>query len=213
MLLYIIIYFFGWLVYRELTSMKVSQLGLSAVSIPYLSVVGVLFVLVAWKPYSYWSLERNLSRVATELADGKPASVHCNSPIDAIFDSNVRVAGHANLRTGEIVFQYKQCGYLMGYLDHPERASRRELWSLNLLTHESMHIRGERDETSTECQAVQRNYRAAKLLGVVDSIAKQSAAHYYKKLYPTQRGVYYSDQCAPGKSMDEKLIDSTWLYI
>jgi hypothetical protein len=47
-------------------------------------------------------------------------------------------------------------------------------------------------------------------------IAKQNVLDYYNIDYQ-QRGkiggmqaAYYSEQCAPGKSMDEHLSDSTW---
>ena len=72
------------------------------------------------------------------------------------------------------------------------------------------------DEARTECEAVQRNYRAAKLLGVADAIAKRNALDYYNNLYKARRdeGImqaeYYSDECAPDKAMDEHLSDSTW---
>jgi hypothetical protein len=79
-----------------------------------------------------------------------------------------------------------------------------------------MHVRGGMNEALTECEAVQRNYRAAKLLGVPDGTAKRNALDYYNITY-RQRGkiggmqsAYYSDQCAPGKAMDEHLSDSTW---
>jgi hypothetical protein len=63
---------------------------------------------------------------------------------------------------------------------------------------------------------VQRNYRAAKLLGVSEATARQNALDIYNINYQ-QRGAiggmqaaYYSDECAPGKAMDEHLSDSTW---
>ena len=63
---------------------------------------------------------------------------------------------------------------------------------------------------------MQRNYRAAKLLGVPDAIARRNALDYYNVLYQQRgkiggmQGGYYSNQCAPGKAMDEHLDDSTW---
>ncbi len=96
------------------------------------------------------------------------------------------------------------------------RASSEELESLDMFTHESMHIRGELNEARTECQAVQRNYRAAKLLGVPDATAKRNALEYYHVDYQMRgtiggmQAAYYSDQCAPGKALDEHLSDSTW---
>src|SRR6202021_3221845 len=81
---------------------------------------------------------------------------------------------------------------------------------------ESKDVRGELNEARTECQAVQRNYRAAKLLGVSDATAKQNALDFYNINYQERGKIggiqsdYYSAQCAPGKEMDEHLIDSTW---
>lgn len=91
-----------------------------------------------------------------------------------------------------------------------------ELVSLDLFTHESMHIRGELNEAVTECEAVQRNYRAARLLGVPDRIAKRNALDYFDGEYQRRgtiggmQSAYYSEQCSPGKAMDEHLSDSTW---
>jgi hypothetical protein len=72
------------------------------------------------------------------------------------------------------------------------------------------------NEARTECEAVQRNYRAAKLLGVPDETAKRNALDYYRTSYQMRgqiggmQGAYYSVECAPGKAMDEHLSDSTW---
>jgi hypothetical protein len=79
-----------------------------------------------------------------------------------------------------------------------------------------MHIRGEMNEARTECQAIQRNYRSAKLLGVPDEVARQNALDIYNVDYQERgkaggmQSAYYSEQCAPGQAMDEHLVDSTW---
>jgi hypothetical protein len=179
----------------------------------------VLALALAWPPFQRWRLERFLSAKATELAEGRVAKVHCNSIVDMFFDSNYLAAGHANVETGDIVLQPTICKNLKGYLSHPDRASRAEIDSLDVFTHESMHVRGERNEALTECQAVQRNYRAAKLLGVPDDAARKSALDYYYVTYMNRGKIggnqapYFSDQCAPGKALDERLSDSTWAGI
>jgi hypothetical protein len=54
------------------------------------------------------------------------------------------------------------------------------------------------------------------MLGVADSTAKKNALDYYNISYRQRaeiggmQGAYYSNQCAPGKAMDEHLSDSTW---
>ncbi len=211
--------FFLWCAFREIRGSIIAPPGYDfprPVSKSYLALVLALSVLFAWPPVHTWLFQRFLSAKATELADNHRAKVHCNTIFDTMLDTEMLFAGHANPKTGEIGIQHPWCGILMSYLDHPDRATNTELASLNLFTHESMHIRGELNEARTECEAVQRNYRAAKLLGVADGTAKRNALDYYKFDYQQRgkiggmQGQYYSDQCAPGKAMDEHLVDSTW---
>jgi hypothetical protein len=212
------LFFFGC-AFHEIYASLVAPPGFSRptpISKPYLAIVLALALLFAWPPVHTWYFERFLSVKATELADGHPAHVHCNTVWDTMLDPAMLAAGHANPDTGKIGLQHPWCSTLRSYLAHPSRANEEELWSLAMFTHESMHVRGELNEARTECEAVQRNYRAAKLLGVPDAVAKRNALDYYNDLY-MERGnqgimqaAYYSNECAPGKAMDEHLSDSTW---
>ena len=213
--------FFCWMFVRECLSTIVTPTGYDSpiaktVSIPFLLFYASLALVFAWPPFHYWRFEHFLSGKATVIADFHPAKVHCNTIFDTFLDTNYFAAGHADPRTGQIVFQYPWCNRLMTYLDHPQKANRDEIISLNIFTHESMHVRGEYDEAKTECEAVQRNYRAAKLLGVPDDTAKNNALNYYRGQYQLRgevgglAGSYYSKECAPGKVLDEHLSDSTW---
>jgi hypothetical protein len=211
--------FFLWCAFREVRASIVPPPGFDQprpVYKPYLAVVLVLALLFAWPPIRRWHLEHFLSEKATELADDHRARVHCNTIFDTMLDPSMFAAAHANPKTGKIGIQHPWCNTLRSYLSHPSRASEDELSSLDMFTHESMHVRGELNEAKTECEAVQRNYRAAKLLGIPDDIAKKNALDYYNILYKRRAivgglaGSYYSNQCAPGKAMDEHLEDSTW---
>jgi len=216
--------FFCWLIFRDFQSRRVAQKGYdypdpAPAYKPYLIILVVLALSFAWPPFHHWRIERFLSAKATKLAERYPAKVHCNTIFDTAFDREQLSIGHANPETGEIVIQYPWCETLMDYLDHPDSANAEEIYSLNMLTHESMHVRGEYNEAITECEAVQRNYRAAKLLGVADGTARKNALDYYYHSYLGKANLgwfsarYFSDQCAPDKAMDEHLIDSTWLTL
>jgi len=194
---------FCYLIYRELT-------GHLPIYKPYLGLLITLALLTAWPPYHHWRVEHFLTRIAKILAENNHAKVHCNTLFDTLFDEEVRVMGHADPKTGYIVIQYPRCATLMDYLKHPEHANIEELFTLNLLTHESMHARGEYNEAKTECEAVQRDYRAARLLGVPHYIAKQNALDYYRKYYLKRTDMYFSKDCIPDGALDEHLNDSTW---
>jgi len=211
--------FFLWCAYREIRASIVPPAGYDLprpIFKPYLAAVLILAVLFAWPTLHRWYFEHYLSAMATTLADGHRARVHCNTVLDTMFDPAMLAAGHANPKTGEIVFQQPWCDRLSSYLRHPNRASEEELASLNILTHESMHVRGELNEAHTECQSVQRNARTARMLGVPDEVAHRNALDYYNILYQRRAevgglaGSYYSAECAPGKALDERLEDSTW---
>jgi hypothetical protein len=211
--------FFVWCAFREIRGSIVAPAGYdfpAPISKSYLALVLALAAAFAWPTVHTWYFQWLLSVKATELADNHRAVVHCNTTFDTMLDPEMLAAGHANPQTGKIVFQHPWCGTLMSYLRHPARATHQELDSLDIFTHESMHIRGEMNEARTECQAIQRNYRSAKLLGVSDAIAKKNALQIYNINYQERgqiggmQAAYYSVQCAPGKGLDEHLIDSTW---
>jgi hypothetical protein len=211
--------FFVYCAFREILGSFVARPGYdfpTPASKLYLAIVLALALGFAWTPVHRWYFEHYLSVKATELADGHRAHVHCNTMFDTMIDTEMLAAGHANIATGEIALQQPWCGVLSSYLAHPARASRDEIMSLDIFTHESMHVRGERNEAVTECEAVQRNYRAARLLGVPDAIAKRNALDYFTQLYQERgkiggmQSAYYSAECAPGGQLDEHLSDSSW---
>jgi hypothetical protein len=213
--------FFIWLVAREFYSRVVPARGFerpdpSPISWGYVVTMVGLAVLFGYTPVRYWQFERFLTEKARILSESPKASVHCNTVFDTFFDQNVFAAGHASPETGEIVFQHGWCGHLMTYLNRPAKPTREGIMALHIFTHESMHIRGEYNEAKTECQAIQRNYRAARLLGVPEYFARDAALRYYREDYPRREGIvspggtYFSHDCAPGRAWDEKLPDSTW---
>lgn len=208
-----------WCAWREVRASLVAPPGFDfpqPVYTPYLLLVLGLACAFAWPPLHTIYLEHYLAEKATTLAEGQRARVHCNTLFDTMLDPHMLAAGHADPRTGQIVIQKPWCDRLTSYLRHPDKAGWEELASLDMITHESMHVRGELDEARTECQAVQRNYRAARLMGVPEEIARRNALDYYTILYQERAaiggltGSYYSPLCAPGKAWDEHLEDSTW---
>jgi hypothetical protein len=212
--------FFAWLSLREIYFRFVPRTGFARpnahISAPYVLTTAVLSGAFAYTPLRYAHFEQFLTERAQILSESTKAAVHCNTFVDSMFDSQVFSAGHAQFDTGRIVFQHPWCGELINHLKRPERSTREGIMSVQIFAHESMHIRGEHNEAITECQAIQRYVRAAKLLGVSEFTAKQNGMANYIENYK-QRAThgwmsnqYYSDQCAPGKALDEKLHDSTW---
>ena len=203
LILLIFSFFFLWLIYREWRSDK----EFDNFTKGYMAVLAVLALLSALPALDHWRFESYLSKKASLLADNKRAKVKCATVFQSVYDK-FGFAGLAYYDTGEIILQYPTCNDLRDYLDSPETANTREIYSLNVFTHEAMHIRGERNEQKTECQAIQRYVQAARMLGVRAHIAEQNAQDYYRVSYP--RHSYFSPKCAPGKEYDENLSGSVW---
>ncbi len=171
----------------------------------------------AYTPIRYLLFEHFLTQKARILAETNKVSVHCNTLFDTAVDPMSLASGHASPESGEIVIQQPWCGVLMDHLRHPERMDMRGIFSVQMFVHESMHVRGEMNEAITECEAIQRHYRGARLLGIPDAVARKSGMLFYETQYKARatiggmQAAYYSDQCAPGKGLDEKLPDSTWI--
>ncbi|MEH6457151.1 MAG: hypothetical protein V7749_12545 [Cocleimonas sp.] len=169
--------------------------------------MGILAILTCLPILDHWRFESFLSAKASQLADNKYAKVKCATVFQSVYDK-FGLAGTANPATGNIVLQYPTCNDLRDYLESPETANTKEIYSLNVFTHEAMHVRGEMNEQKTECQSIQRNVRSARMLGVLLHVAEQTARDYYNGSYQTHP--YFSKECAPGMAFDEDLDDSVW---
>ncbi len=203
LILLVVSLFFFWMIYREINSTQ----KLDTLSKGYIAVLFILALLSGKPIIDHWSFENFLSTNASLLADGKPAYVKCATVFQSVYNK-FGLAGTGNPTTGEIVLQYPTCNDLRDYLDAPETASQKEITSLHVFTHEAMHVRGEMNEQKTDCQAIQRNVRAAIMLGVRAHIAEVSARSYYEGAY--RMHPYFSKECAKGKTLDEDHSDSIW---
>jgi len=207
MILFILAIFFIWLAGRELFNPGERRSGFSWA---YMLVLLSLAVICALPQYKIWKLESFLSKKAAIIADRPDAKVKCNSIIGSIIDGRGTdyVAGTAYIGTGEIVFENGFCKLFMKYMNDPENASMKEVYAMQVYVHEVMHIRGERNEQKTECQAIQRHHYVSEMLGVDRSIARRDALRYYTRTYP--RHSYRTAECKPGGKMDERLSYSIW---
>jgi len=203
LILFIISLIFVWLIYREFQNPNDKD----NFDKGYIAILAILAVLTCLPILNHWRFESLLSAKATQLADNRYAKVKCATVFQSVYDK-FGLAGTANPLTGDIVLQYPICDDLRDYLEAPETANAREITSLHVFTHEAMHVRGEMNETKTDCQAIQRNVRSAKMLGVLHHVAEQNAKDYYNGPYRSHS--YFSEECAPGKALDESLSGSIW---
>lgn len=177
--------------------------------IGYLCTVATIALALGWTPLKYWQFERMLSEHAAKFAERSEVTVKCTSVFDSIFDPyDMTRAGTAYIETGEIIFHHGWCKHFMSYLEDPVQVNDDELFSMQVFTHEVMHVRGERNEQKTDCQAIQRNHQLGIQMGIDEFVARQNAVFYYRYLY--KKHPYYDKRCAPNQAFDERLPDSIW---
>lgn len=209
-------FFCLWLLWREAKRYIVDKRDIRNFDKGYIFVVCLFTIALAWQPISYWQFERYLNQRAQLISEQQNAKVYCQTLVDSIMQNAFNRAGHANPATKEMWMDYPYCSHLKAFLNNPNQylhSSRlsKKPYSLAVFVHESMHVRGEYDEQKTECQAIQRNYRSAKIMGLNEIQAQTFAVRYYTEAYPIHP--YFTHRCQPNGELDENLYDSTWRFL
>ena len=183
---------------------------------PFIS-VGLLMVLSvgAAVPSAQRRVEEHrLARVATQLA-GASVTVHCQTTTGAFVDAGSELGfvryGQDGIPEHATSLKRDPCRALQSYTSSDKRhPSRDEMVAVHVLTHESMHMRGETDEAVAECEAVQRDALTAELLGASPDAARALAARYWLTIYPLMPDAYRTRDCRAGGSLDEHLATAPW---
>jgi hypothetical protein len=159
-------------------------------------------------------LERRLTTVAESLV-GHPVKVHCQSGAAAFVDAGSELGWVPFDSNGvpepQTLIKIDQCHHLSAYRSgdqaHP---SEDEVVAVHVLTHESMHMRGEPNEARAECEAVQRDELTAVALGATEAQARRLSRLYYLTVYPRMPDDYVSGDCHQGGALDEGLPSAPW---
>jgi hypothetical protein len=158
--------------------------------------------------------ERRLEAAAGALA-GREVDVECQTLGGAFVDAGAELGyvpfgadGEPEPRT---LIKWEPCRDLMAWLRSGKGdPTHEQVVAVHVLSHEAMHMSGIRDEARTECAALQRDARTARLLGATAEQARALAAAYWRRTYPRMPGGYRSAECRPGGALDEGLADGPW---
>jgi hypothetical protein len=182
-----------------------------AISTAVLVVAGLLALVPVVR---HARLEGQLSRIASRLV-GVPVRVHCQTVGEAMVATDQHLGfvpwgpdGRPEPRT---TIMREPCDALAGYRSSGHRQpSEVEVQAVHVLSHESRHMAGVMDEARAECQAMQRDAEAARLLGADATQARRLARYYWLVDYPRMPEGYRSSECTAGGSWDEHLPDAPW---
>jgi hypothetical protein len=158
--------------------------------------------------------ERRLAAVASALA-GVRVTVRCQRLGAAFVDAGPEL-GYVRWQADgtperRALIKRDACRDLAAYVRAGGRGpTRAQVVAVHVLAHEAMHMAGLVDEATAECAAVQRDARAARLLGASAADAAALAAAYWRTVYPSMPPGYRSAACRPGGTLDERLPDAPW---
>jgi hypothetical protein len=159
-------------------------------------------------------LEHHLAAVASQLA-GVPVTVRCETLGQAWTDAHPESGyvwfGADGRPEHSATITWQTCSDLGSWMGSDRtRASIDQIVAVHVLTHEAMHLAGLRNEAAAECAAVQRDVRAARLLGATPTLARSMAARYWTEIYPRLNDDYRSETCGSDGALDEHLADPPW---
>lgn len=141
-------------------------------------------------------LESRLSAAATMLVGG-PALVRCQTAGQQFVAAGSYLGyvryGRGRVPERETLIKRARCRSLASYPGSDrERPDRDEVVAVHILSHEARHTAGTTNEAQAECEAVQRDAWAARLLGATAEQSQAQAHAYWRDVYPLMNETYRS---------------------
>jgi hypothetical protein len=179
----------------------------------------VLFAVVllpnAWMEQRWLATQSAASRVVAAISGRAGAHAECQRLSAAFF--------YAGAADGFVTYNDDGTNSLTAWLTMPVCQRIRD-WraggmadptleqvrAVHVLTHEAVHVKGERSEAVTECTAMQWDARTAELLGASEQQARALQLAYWTDVYPHLSDDYRSSECRPGGRLDLTPGDGSW---
>jgi hypothetical protein len=148
------------------------------------------------------ALETRLGEIAGLVAE-RPVQVRCedfsigtpDEPGGVVQFNGNTPADYAHIRPDV-------CTALLKFARIPQSATLRSAVALDVLAHESFHLRGIATEATAECYAMQELPRVARALGASEAEAPMLARFVYTFNYPGMPSNYRTPDCRPGGKLD-----------
>ena len=187
----------------------------------------VVAALIAWEAKRELSLDHRLSAIASEIAD-RPVNVDCpgflrglvdvSSGGSVMFDANGKPSNTTHLEPS-ICHDLSAYGATRKSADFAcvfgavpcSNKVERAVYAALVLSHESQHLRGVRDERAAQCYAIQTVAQVAERLGSPPAEARAVAAHYLVVDEPNMTADYsLPSDCVNGGSLDLNPQSDGW---
>jgi hypothetical protein len=162
-----------------------------------LLVIGMLGIFGV--PEIQWLSSEHQASLAVAAISGNPkGKLVCQRFSEAFFDPNVSIAGYVDWDQPDVaVLKWAQCEQLFKWMNSDKKnPTAEEMSAVHVLTHESVHVSGNRDEASTECTAVSKDSAMAQFLGASRAQGNHIATFYFENIWPHMPADYQLAGCS-----------------
>lgn len=169
-----------------------------------ITVIAIILVPTIYAETRYQITETNLTQIVKTISKNKNGNIHCQRLSETYFNASQNLGQVNSTQPNTAMLSYQTCQDLFSYINSPKNEPTiQEIQAVHVLTHESIHVSGDYNESSTECKAVQYNAKTAKLLGATTINSQKLAEKYYTTMYPNLRKNYITEECAENKELDQ----------
>ena len=174
----------------------------------------VLAAVPGWFVWQTMQLENELSE-AVQVISGRPdATVNCQGFLRGFrLDNNLGEVQRSRDGTMSTQADLRDsvCDNISSYLDSDKsNPSLDQVIAVHVLTHEAMHVAGDANERTTECNAMQADKEMAMQLGATAEQAQALATRYAAEVYPRMPNGYKAPECREDGAWDHTPDDGVW---
>ena len=190
-----------WLVRRVVRLVR--PRGTVAFAVTALVLAAVSFLAAVGFEVRHQVAQAQATTVVRELSGNPTAHAACQRFTPDLLDLSQNAGSVQWDSPGVALLRRATCNDLFSWLTSRKAdPTLDQVIAVHVVVHEAIHVAGERSEAITECTAMQRDARAAMLLGASPAQAQALARRYYEEAYPLMRPDYWSGDCVEDGLLD-----------
>jgi hypothetical protein len=180
---------------------------------PYITVAVVLALLVPvlWTELRWLRVQSAATTAVQQLTGNPAARVQCQRALDTFLWAGADLGRVEWAEPERAWLTLETCQHLGSWYRSDHSApTLDEAIAVHVLTHEAMHVAGDRNEAATECRALQSDARTVVLLGGSADQGSALARRIATEVYPTMTDEYRTSECRPDGALDLTPEDGSW---
>ena len=180
---------------------------------PYVTLAVVLALLVPalWTEIRWLRVQSAATTAVQQLTGNPVARVQCQRALDTFLWAGADLGRVEWDEPDRAWLTLETCQHLGSWYRSDHGApTLDEAIAVHVLTHEAMHVDGDRNEATTECRALQNDARTVVLLGGSAEQGSALARRIVTEVYPTMSEEYRTAECRPGGALDLTPEDGSW---